>query len=281
MAPLLALMRPKQWVKNVFVLAPMVFSGAFHLFESIMLSSLAAFYFCIASSATYIVNDLKDIDADRQHPTKSKSRPLAAGTVTPKSAILLLIFLYCLLATALYTMPAILCAILAYIVLNLLYTYILKHQPVLDIFVIAIGFVLRVYAGALALDVPLSSWMFITTLCLALYLASVKRKQELSSSDKSSRKVLEHYNVALIDRYAEISVTSTLIFYSLYVIQVNPGLVITIPLVLYGLFRYWYIVEAKGGGESPTDALFSDWQLVASVVIWCGLSIYVIADTSV
>jgi decaprenyl-phosphate phosphoribosyltransferase len=281
MAPLLALVRPKQWVKNVFVLAPMVFAGAFNQPESVLLSLLAALYFCIASSATYIINDLKDIEADKQHPTKSKTRPLASGAVKPRSAILLLIFLYCLLATALYAMPAILYAILTYIALNLLYTYILKHQPVLDIFVIAIGFVLRVYAGALALDVPLSSWMFITTLCLALYLASVKRKQELSSSSTSSRKVLEHYNVALVDRYAEISVTSTLIFYSLYVIQANPGLVITIPLVLYGLFRYWYIVEAKGGGESPTDALFSDWQLVATVVIWCGLSIYVISDSSV
>ncbi|MEJ2180463.1 MAG: decaprenyl-phosphate phosphoribosyltransferase, partial [Gammaproteobacteria bacterium] len=123
-------------------------------------------------------------------------------------------------------------------------------------------------AGAAALNVPVSSWMFVTTLCLALYLASVKRKQELTSISDKSRKVLEHYNVTLIDRYAEISATGALVFYSLYVMESKPELVITIPLVLYGLFRYWYIVEKLNGGESPTDVLFSDWQLAVVAIIW-------------
>jgi 4-hydroxybenzoate polyprenyltransferase len=275
MKALLLLMRPKQWVKNVFVIAPLIFSGAFHQMQSVYLALLAAFYFCVASSATYIVNDLKDIDADRRHPVKSKNRPLASGAVRPTAAIILVILLYAALASAFFILPATLYVIFGYLALNYLYSFGLKHQPVVDIFVIAIGFVLRVLAGAVALNVPLSSWMFVTTLCLALYLASVKRRQELFSSSDKSRKVLEHYNVALVDRYAEMSATGALIFYSLYVMSVQPDLVVTIPIVLFGLFRYWYIVEKLGGGESPTDALYNDWQLVLTVFIWGAISIYV------
>lgn len=154
--------------------------------------------------------------------------------------------------------------------LNLAYSFRLKHQPVLDIFTIAIGFVLRVYAGAVALDVPVSEWMFVTTLCLALYLAAVKRRQEISQSGSQGRKVLGAYSVALIDRYAEMSATGALVFYSMFVMEARPELVITVPLVLFGLFRYWYVVEALEGGESPTDALLSDWQLLATVALWVG-----------
>jgi 4-hydroxybenzoate polyprenyltransferase len=139
---------------------------------------------------------------------------------------------------------------------------------VLDIFTIALGFVLRVYAGAMALSVPVSSWMFITTLCLALYLAAVKRRQELSQSGSDGRQVLEKYTVSLVDRYAEMSATGALLFYSMFVMSARPELVITVPLVLFGLFRYWYVVEALDGGESPTDALLSDAQLLLAVVLW-------------
>lgn len=158
--------------------------------------------------------------------------------------------------------------IVAYLMLNLAYTFVLKHQPVVDIFAIAIGFVLRVYAGAVALAVPMSSWMFITTLCLALYLAAVKRRQELSQSGADGRKVLEKYSVSLVERYAEMSATGALLFYSMFVMSSKPALVITIPLVLFGLFRYWFVVETLEGGESPTDALFADKQLWLTVVLW-------------
>jgi 4-hydroxybenzoate polyprenyltransferase len=148
---------------------------------------------------------------------------------------------------------------------------------VVYIFAIASGFVLRVYAGAVALDVPVSSWMFITTLCLALYLAAIKRRQELSQSGVEGRKVLERYSVALVDRYAEMSATGALLFYSIFVISAKPDLVVTIPLVLFGLFRYWFVVEALDRGESPTDALISDWQLLLTVLLWvvaCGLALW-------
>jgi 4-hydroxybenzoate polyprenyltransferase len=268
MIGLIKLMRPKQWVKNGFVLAPLLFAGELLNVSAVWQTVLAALFFCIASSATYIVNDLHDIELDRRHPKKSKSRPLASGIVTPRAAIVLLALLYFALLMGFYLMPKVLLAIAAYLVLNLAYTFFLKHQPVIDIFTIAIGFVLRVIAGSMALGVDASAWMCVTTLCLALYLAAIKRRQELANSGADGRTVLKSYTVKLVDRYAEMSATGALLFYSMFVMSTRPALVITIPLVLYGLFRYWYVVESLDGGESPTDALFADWQMLAVVILW-------------
>jgi decaprenyl-phosphate phosphoribosyltransferase len=268
MIGLIKLMRPKQWVKNGFVLAPLLFTGELLNASAVWQTVLAALFFCIASSATYIVNDLHDIELDRCHPKKSKSRPLASGIVTPRAAIILLALLYFVLLMGFYLMPKVLLVIAAYLLLNLAYTFFLKHQPVIDIFTIAIGFVLRVIAGSMALGVDASAWMCVTTLCLALYLAAIKRRQELANSGVDGRTVLKSYTVKLVDRYAEMSATGALLFYSMFVMSTRPALVITIPLVLYGLFRYWYVVESLDGGESPTDALFADWQMLAVVVLW-------------
>ncbi len=274
---LLKLMRPKQWIKNAFVLAPLVFAHKFTDAGAIA-DALAAFaLFCVASSAGYILNDIHDIERDRSHPTKRHSRPLAAGTVSVQAAIALLIACYCVLLVGLFWSLATMLAILAYVVLNVAYTYVLKHQPVLDLFSIAVGFVLRVYAGALALTVPLSSWMAITTLCLALYLAAIKRRQELANSGIESREVLRMYSVELIDRYAEMSATGALIFYSLFVMSANARLVWTIPLVIFGLYRYWYVVESLDGGESPTDAVLTDLPLAIAILIWIGVCVVALA----
>lgn len=271
---LIKLLRPKQWVKNGFVLAPLIFAGLFTDPHALVGALTAVVLFCIASSATYIVNDLKDIESDRRHPVKSRTRPLASGQVSPPLALSLLVCLYAVLIGAFLIYPNVIQVIAIYLVINLFYTFWLKHQPVIDIFCIAIGFVLRVYAGAMALSVPVSSWMFVTTLCLALYLASIKRRQELSQSGKSGRKVLESYSIRLVDRYAEMSATGALMFYSLFVMTARPEMVITIPFVLYGLYRYWFVVESLGGGESPTDALLSDWQLILVIVLWVGACIW-------
>ena len=265
---LILLMRPKQWIKNSFVLAPLIFSSAFLESSAINHALLATLLFCLASSATYIINDIHDIERDRLHPKKSKSRPLAAGTISLTMALVLLSMLYGILIWGWFISPKVIVVIVAYMSLNIAYTFVLKHQPVIDIFTIAIGFVLRVYAGAVALTIPVSDWMFVTTLCLALYLAAVKRRQELSQNGSDGRKVLAKYSVELVDRYAEMSATGALVFYSLFVMSSRPQLVITIPLVLFGLFRYWYIVEENEGGESPTDALLSDWQLLVCLVSW-------------
>ena len=266
---LFVLLRPRQWVKNVFVLAPLLFTGQFIHSGAIAESLFSMAIFCLASSACYIVNDLHDIERDRRHPKKSLSRPLASGLVPIPLALTTLAMLYLLLILSWWSFPRVLPVIAGYLLINLAYTFVLKHQPVIDIFTVATGFVLRVYAGAMALNVPVSSWMFVTTLCLALYLAAVKRRQELANHGGGSREVLDHYTPALIDRYAEMAATGALLFYSLFVMQTRPELVLTIPLVLFGLYRYWYIVEARDEGESPTDALLGDWQLQMTVLIWC------------
>lgn len=276
LSAILRLLRPKQWIKNTFVLAPLVFSGTFTDVISIQQAFIAFTLFCIASSATYVLNDICDINSDRKHPEKSKSRPLASGEVSKPQAYVLLVCLYGVIAASGFFFPTIITVIAGYLVLNIAYSFYLKHQPVLDIFTIAIGFVLRVYAGAIALNVPLSSWMFITTLSLALYLAAIKRRQELAKSGDGARNVLQHYTVSLVDRYAEMSGTSALMFYSLYVISDKPSMMSTIPFVLFGLYRYWFVVESTGSGESPTDVLFADTQLQLTIACWiiaCGYGI--------
>lgn len=271
---ILRLMRPKQWIKNTFVLAPLVFAGVFTQTDAIINALIAFVLFCIGSSATYILNDYNDIENDRKHPTKSKTRPLASGEVTKGQAKVMMVLLYgIVLASAPFFFEPV-AVIITYLLINVAYTFYLKHQPVLDIFTIATGFVLRVYAGAVALDVPLSSWMFITTLSLALYLAAIKRRQELAKSGGGARKVLEKYTVALVDKYAEMSATCAILFYSLFVMSDRPELIYTIPFVLFGLYRYWFVVETKDGGESPTDALFADRQLQLTIVGWVLACIY-------
>jgi len=271
---LLKLMRPKQWVKNGFVFAPLMFTGLFLDIASVTQTLIAFVLFSLASSATYVVNDLKDIEQDKLHPVKSKKRPLASGQVTPIQAKKWLVGLYALLLVGLYYQPLVMAVIVGYLLLNVAHSFYLKYQPVLDIFTIAIGFVLRVYAGAVAISVPLSSWMFVTTLCLALYLAAIKRRQELLQTSQQGRAVLEKYTVSLVDRYAEMSAIGALLFYSLFVMNARPEMVITIPFVLFGLFRYWYVAEALGEGESPTDALYSDKQLQLTVVGWIAVSLW-------
>jgi 4-hydroxybenzoate polyprenyltransferase len=268
---LLALLRPRQWVKNLFVLAPLVFAGAFTNPLLVKEALIAVVLFCVAASSVYIANDIHDVDSDRKHATKRKNRPLALGTVSKNQALILLIMLYMLLGAGYVILPAAVLVMIGYIMLNVAYTFVLKHQPIFDIFTIALGFVLRVYAGAVAIAVPLSSWMFITTLCLALFLAAVKRRQEIKQTGIHGREVLEHYSVVLLDRYAEISATGALLFYSLFVMNTHPHLVLTIPFVLFGLFRYWFLVESLNEGESPTDVLLADGQLLATVILWVAM----------
>ncbi len=271
---IIRLIRVKQWVKNGFVLAPLLFTGQFTDRASVVSALIAVALFCLASSATYIVNDLKDIDRDRLHPKKSLSRPLAAGRITTQWAFFILAIIYVFLAIGYFIEPAVVLVILGYIALNLLYTFKLKHQPVLDIFTISLGFVLRVFAGAVALDAPVSGWMFITTLCLALYLAAIKRSQELNLHGADGREVLSKYSKALVDRYAEMSATCALVFYSMFVMASRPELMISVPFVLFGLFRYWYVVEMLDGGESPTDALLTDLPLIITIAAWCATCLW-------
>lgn len=270
--PLVRLLRPREWIKNGFVLAPAIFSGQFLHPSAGGRAVGAVLLFSIAASAAYIVNDLVDIEWDRVHPRKRNTRPLASGEITVRTALILLAALYATLGAGMLLLPAIAAPLLAYVALNLAYSWRLKHVPIIDLFVVASGFVLRLYVGARAIAVPLSSWMMITTLALALYLAATKRLQELKAGGPDARPVLAHYSVTLLERYAEAAASSAIAFYGLFVITVRPALAVTIPVVLFGLFRYWYIVDRTDAGESPTETMWTDWQLLTTVALWIGIS---------
>ena len=265
---LINLMRPYQWSKNLFVFAPLLFTGEFTQREALIKSVSAFAVFCLASSAIYILNDLRDIDADRAHPKKSKSRPIAAGTVRPMNAIAVFVILLICIATWLYYAPELIPSILGYIALNIAYILYLKKQPVLDIFTIASGFVLRIFAGASALGVPVSSWMFVTGFSLALYIASMKRLSELKEVGTESREVLKIYSVELIEKFNILAAISTLTFYSLFALTTRQELIATIPIVLFGIMRYWYVADHLKAGESPSTALAKDPQLLIVGLVW-------------
>lgn len=270
---LFVLLRPKEWVKNFFVFAPLIFSGMFLNQYALLKSFYAFIFFCIASSVVYIINDICDIDNDKSHPIK-KQRPLANNVIKINEALFLLLLLFIILLFSILLNAKFSLILFAYILLNIFYSFKLKYEPVIDIFSIALSFVLRVISGSYALDLPISSWMCITTLSLALFLASIKRRQELKNIGTSSRKVLENYNIILIERFAEMAVTGTLIFYSLFVLSSKPSLTITIPFVMFALFRYWYIVQEITKSESPTDVLFNDWQIICTIFLWLCLTLY-------
>ncbi len=274
--PVVRLLRPRHWVKNLFVLAPLVFAGRMTEPDALLRALAAAAAFTVAAVAVYVLNDLMDLERDRQHPVKSQTRPLAAGDVSSTTARILLAGLATVIFGTLIALPSLTVPIGLYLLINLAYSAGLKRVAVVDLFCVASGFLLRVYAGARVIDVPLSSWMLITTLCLALYLAAIKRRQELATRGADGRSVLQEYSIPLLDRYAEMSGVAALLFYGLYVIEVRPRLAVTIPLVLFGLFRYWYLVEREGQGESPTEAVWNDVSLAVTVLAWGALSAYVV-----
>ena len=270
---LIILIRAKQWVKNSFVLAPLVFTGQFTELNSIIQILIALGLFCIASSSIYIFNDILDIQADKLHPIKSKTRPLAAGLISVTTAKIILLFLLLILIASHHVLPKVSLVILVYLLLNIAYCIWLKNQPIWDILSISFSFVLRVYAGSVALDVATSHWMLVTTLSLALFLASIKRRQEIVLAPHSARKSLAFYSVALLDIYAQIALTASLIFYSMFVMTIRPEMVWTIPCFIFGFLRYWLIVHHHNSGESPTDALLKDWQLLANIFVWMIITI--------
>ena len=272
----LRLLRPKHWIKNLFVLAPLVFSGLFTRRQDMLEALFGMLLFCVAASLVYVINDLNDLDADRLHPVKRLKRPLASGAVSVASARILLIVLSGLLLAGSFVSIPLVAVLVVYIVLNVFYSAWLKRIPVVDIFCVAAGFVLRVYAGAVVIDVPLSSWMLVTTLSIALYLAAIKRRDELEAQGDGARAVLGQYSVALLDRFALMSSVCAMVFYSLFVVTTRPVLAFTIPLVLFGIFRYWFLVDRDSRGESPTDALWNDRTLFITVLLWGLLCAYLL-----
>ena len=262
-------MRPVHWLKNGFVLAPLLFSGDFLNQRLVVQACVMTILFCLAASIGYIINDIHDRASDRQHADKCRHRPLASGQVTLRQALWLLGILSSVFLSAAYyyKIPGV-ATVLAYVLLQLAYTFYLKKHALIDIFTIACGFVMRVYAGAAAIAVPVSSWMFITTLCLALYLAALKRRQEIYLHGKEARLALLDYHHTFIEVCAMVSASGALVFYGLFVMSLKPNLEWTIPVVFFALLRYWFIVEHYSLGESPLEAVWRDKPLAVAIIIW-------------
>lgn len=267
MKALIRLLRPKHWVKNLFVLAPLAFSGRFNEMDSNMRTLFAFIAFCLLASATYVLNDIFDVEADRAHPTKSKTRPIAAGQITVRSAWVVFAVLIAATVAVVWSLPKLAIIAGCYISLQLAYNFYLKRQPVLELFALAAGFVLRVYAGAYSIEVRVSMWMFVTTFCLAIFLAAVKRFQEAKTHGDSSRKVLAAYPIPFIQRIAEMTGTLAVVFYSLFVLSARPAFIYTVPVVIFVLVRYWFVADKAGAGESPTDLILRDRQLLIAAGI--------------
>lgn len=270
---MLKLMRPKQWVKNVFVLVPLIFSRTFTnpLYILKTLGALACFI--AASSAIYILNDIIDIEKDRLHETK-RFRPLASGDVSKSQALVLMVaLLICALTLACLINPNLLFCIVAYVILNILYSLVLKKIVILDIMIIAFGFVLRVIAGAAAIKVYISSWVLLCTFFIALCLAAGKRKTEKASLQEDStkhRKVLSYYNDEFLKGLIQISITCTTITYSLYtILEYNvQSPMITILFVVFGLFRYMQLIFEDSEGRLPEELVLSDKPLLISIFLF-------------
>jgi 4-hydroxybenzoate polyprenyltransferase len=279
-------MRPEQWLKNGFVLAPIVFSGLVHDPVAWARSLAAVVAFCAASSAVYLVNDVIDRKADRAHPEKSR-RPIASGEVSVRLAILVAVVLLGIAMVIAIKLggwfPAV---VIAYVALVLLYSVALKRAVFLDVLVVAAGFVLRVVGGAVAIDVPVSRWILLVAYLLALYLALGKRRSELALLGEEAgnhRVVLGHYTLPMVDQAISVVLGATVLAYALYTVAPDTvakvgseGLLATVPIVLYGLFRYLYLLHKHELGGSPTRALLTDRPLLICVVIWLAVAAVVI-----
>jgi len=285
---LIKLTRPGQWIKNGFVLMPLVFSGRlFCPYDTI--KTIGVFIsFCLAASATYIINDYMDMDQDRIHPLK-RSRPLASGAVSPTMglALVAVLILLMILSTLFFHLsPFTLGVLFSYIILHCLYSWKLKNLVIIDVLVISTGFLLRVLAGTSALSVGVSSWLVLCTFSVAIFLALGKRRHEvmfLNGEAVSHRPVLESYSVGFLDQLLQVVTTSTFIFYCLYSVKAGPGtdiqsekMMLTIPFVTYGIFRYLYLIYHKEDGGSPTALLLTDPPLLICVTLWLIACIYVI-----
>jgi len=281
-AAALAALRPRQWTKNAVVLAPLFFSLRAREPEAVGRALAGVMTFCLVASAMYILNDVADAERDRAHPLK-RARPIASGDLSPRLAAAMGAALVTAgLAAALWLGKGFAGLVAAYIVLQVGYSAALKHVVVLDVFGIAGGFVLRVLAGAEAISVPVSNWLYLCTLLLALFLALAKRRAEIVLLEEGAaqhRKSLSEYSPQLIDQLVSITCGCTVLAYSLYTLSQETierhgtdRLKYTIPLVIMGVFRYLYLVHQRGGGGEPESILIGDRPLQAVLLVYAAIA---------
>jgi len=288
LGPLIRLLRPKQWLKNLFVFAPLVFARELFLIEADLIALRAFVAFCFTASAIYIVNDIADAEADRAHPEK-RHRPIAAGEVAPRQALFLLSTLVILTILIVYGMdPRFITMLGAYFLFNLAYSFRLKEILLLDVFIVAAGFMFRVLGGAYAINVQVSSWLVLCSLFVSLFLGFAKRRGELAVAPVpeggTGRKVLRLYSASFIDQLLTIAAAGTVISYALYTVAPRTietfgteKLIYTTVFVLYGVFRYIYLIQTTSKVENPTNAVTSDIPIILTGLLWilsCVVLIY-------
>jgi 4-hydroxybenzoate polyprenyltransferase len=274
---LLKTMRPKQWPKNIFLCAGLVFGRQLSHLDSLTRIAAGFVLFCMLSSVVYMINDLADVEADRQHP-KKRTRPIASGELPVSAAriailvLLLVVFPLCYLLSPVFAIYG-----LIYLIINLAYSFYIKHVPILDVMALASLYVLRVGAGvALIAVISFSPWLYVSTTFLALFLGIGKRRAELNllaNGANSTRPVLEGYSLPLLDQLVTIVSSMAIITYSLYTFSAenlpkNHSMMLTIPFVIYAIFRYLYLIQVEHSGAAPEEVLFSDRPLQIAMGLW-------------
>jgi len=283
----LKLVRAPQWIKNFFVFVPLLFSQ--HLFDTdYFFTTLLAFVvFCLASSFIYIINDIIDIAADKAHPIK-KNRPLPSGMISERSALIVAVVLVAVIVILIPQLnEEFQYFVTAFVLLNILYSFWFKHIVILDVFSIALGFSIRVLAGAVVISVPISSWLILTTMFISLFLGVMKRHSELilvaESENAPSRKVLSQYSLNFADQMATVAAAGVIICYALYTVSERTvsafgteNLIYTTPFVVYGIFRFMYLEYISNKGDNTTKIVFSDLQIILTVIIYTITTVLII-----
>jgi 4-hydroxybenzoate polyprenyltransferase len=279
-------LRPQQWVKNGFIFAALIFSQSLTRWDRCRHVLLAALVFCLVSSATYVLNDILDASEDRHHPTK-KFRPIAAGRINPVTAAIAGVILGVAGLTEAWRLDgSFFLVVVAYLAMNVLYSTILKKVFLLDVFIVAAGFLFRVIAGGLVIHVAISPWLIVCTTLLALFIALSKRRHELVLLGRRAsdhRAILAEYSPYFLDQLISIVTASTVVTYALYTLSPDvqnkfPGkrLEMTIPFVLFGIFRYLHLIHHREQGGNPTRSLFTDPVLLSVVLLWAAAVVLII-----
>ena len=271
-------MRPSQWAKNILIFAGLIFSR--NLFNALVFWKVFAGFsvFCLAAGSIYLFNDIKDLERDREHPEKSR-RPLASGKLRIETAYTAMaIAVFVALIGAFVLDRTFLAIIIAYLIINLVYTIKIKHVVILDVMCIAFGFVLRVFAGTALANVEITDWLIICTITLSLFLGFSKRRHEIASlqtGQSNHREVLSEYSIQFLDQMIAVATACSAMSYALYTISDETvarfqtrNLVYTIPFVFYGIYRYLYLIHQKKAGGDPTSALLRDKPLLVNNIFW-------------
>jgi 4-hydroxybenzoate polyprenyltransferase len=281
---LIQAMRPRQWTKNLLVFAALIFDLQLDEPGRVGLAMIAFGCFCLASGGVYLVNDLVDREADRRHPVK-RLRPIASGRLPERLAVFAAATAFVLSpGVAALIGPGFGVIIVSYLALMLAYSFWIKHVVILDVFAISGGFVLRAAGGAVALGVPISPWLYVCTVLLALFLGFGKRRNEIRLLEHAAglhRRNLDEYSVGLLDQLIMLTAAATIMSYSLYTftaptLPANHAMMLTIPFVLYGIFRYLLLVYVRDEGGAPEQLLLSDRPLLGSVMLWAVVAVAIL-----